>query len=114
MKIAEITIAGTKYPIVFNLQTMLSYEEVSGASFFAGTDTLKARIALIIAAALSADEKTTLTVEKITGAGDLAAVREITAAYKAVNELAAEFFELPAVEKQAEIPAAAEEDKGKN
>ena len=85
------------------MKTMLNYEEISGKSFF-GEDFahLKERIALIMSAALTADENTTLTVE------------ELMAAYNIVMELCAEFMKIPAVEPKPEKPSEDEEEKAKN
>ena len=66
----EIKIQGKKYPVVANMQTILNYEEISGNNFFTENfDTLKKRMAIILAAALAADSETELTVEKLKGEG---------------------------------------------
>lgn len=97
----EITINGKNYPIVFNMKTMMNFEEISGKSFFGEEFAhLKERIALIIAAVLAANENTTLTAEEMIEAQDLKALQEILAAYQIVMELAGEFFKVPDIEKQ--------------
>ena len=54
----EITINGKQYPVIFDMQTIMNFEEVTGGkSFFTeNLTTLKNRIALIIAAVTAADE----------------------------------------------------------
>ena len=101
METKKITINGKKYPVVFNLQTIIYYEKDAKKTFF-GEDFKQTedRIYLIAAAAKSADVNTTLTINKIKGAQDLKAVREIMASYDVVMAMAGVFFEIPAVEKQ--------------
>ena len=116
----EITIQGKQYPVVFDLQTMMNFEEITnGTSFFgANLETLKNRVAIIAAAAISADDKTDLTVEKILAAKDFEAMRQIIEAYNIVMTLAGEFFNVPEIEKKnnPEPPAEeqADDDKPKN
>jgi hypothetical protein len=115
MKTKEITINGKNYAIVFNVKTMMNFEEISGKSFF-GEDFshLKERIAIIIAAVLSANEKVTLTVEEIIEGEEYKSLQEIFAAYRAVMELAGEFFQVPEIEKQNEPELKEDDDKPKN
>ena len=114
----EITINGKQYPVVFDLQTMMNFEEITnGTSFFgAPLDTLKHRVAIIAAAAISADDKTDLTVEGILGNKDYEAMQQIIKAYNVVMSLASEFFPIPEIEKknnpEQEQPEG--EDKPKN
>ena len=98
----EITINGKQYPVVFDLQTMMNFEEITnGTSFFgAPLDTLKHRVAIIAAAAISADDKTDLTVEAILGDKDYKAMQQIIEAYNVVMTLAGEFFPIPEIEKK--------------
>ena len=116
----EITINGKQYPVVFDLQTMMNFEEITnGTSFFgAPLDTLKNRVAIIAAAAaFSADDKTDLTVEAILGDKDYKAMQQIIAAYNIVMTLAGEFFPIPEIEKKNNTEPPAEEqadDKPKN
>lgn len=107
----EITINGKQYPVVFDLQTMMNFEEITnGASFFAAPlDTLKNRVAIIAAAAISADDKTDLTVEAILGDKDYKAMQQIIAAYNIVMTLAGEFFPIPKIEKKKNPEPPAEE-----
>ena len=107
----EITINGQSYPIVFNMQTILNFEEISNKSFF-GEDfnKLKDRIALIISAVLAANKDTSLTIEDMIQTDRFSVMQEIFTAYAIVMELANEFFKVPAVEPKDEQPA---EDDGK-
>ena len=107
----EITINGQNYPIVFNMQTILNFEEISNKSFF-GEDfnKLKDRIALIISAVLAADKNTTLTIDEMIQTDSFAVVQEVFTAYAIVMELANEFFKVPDVEPKDEQPS---EDDGK-
>ena len=103
----EITINGNTYPIAFTMDTMINFEEIADKSFF-DTDLkrLKDRMAIIMAAAITADEKTKLTVEELRGSGDLEAVQQIIAAFNIVMEASTEFFKVPAV--------VADEEKAEN
>ena len=113
----EITINGNTYPIAFTMDTMINFEEIADKSFF-DTDLkrLKDRMAIIMAAVITADENTKLTVEELRGSGDLAAVQQIIAAFNVVMEASTEFFKIPAVEPKDEKPAdeQTDEDKAKN
>ena len=113
----EITINGKTYPVVFTMDTMMNFEEIADKSFFE-TDLkrLKDRLAIIMAAVITADDKTTLTVEELRGNGDLEAVQQIIAAFNIVMEASTEFFKIPAVESKNEKPAEeqTDEDKAKN
>jgi hypothetical protein len=99
----EITIAGVQYPVTFEFQTLLNFESITDKSFF-DTNLTKIvdRIALIMAAVLTADEDTKLTVDMLKGKGDWDAVKDIIAAYGVVMDLASAFFHVPEVVKQAE------------
>ena len=111
MNTKEITINGKTYPVVFNMKTILGYEEISGQSFF-GEDFSKMseRLALITAAVISAGGKEELSIDEMINADKLELVQEIIAAYTVVIEMVNEFFKKPDVEpKQKE-----EGDKGKN
>jgi hypothetical protein len=60
------------------------------------------RMALIMAAVLSADENTSLTIEGMVGQKDWEAVKEIITAYGIIMNLANDFFHIPEVVKQSE------------
>lgn len=101
----EITIQGKKYPVAFNMQAIINFEEIAQKSFFGvAFDRLSDRIALIVSAAFAADKEADLTVEAVMGAQDLDAVNNIIAAYNVVMELMSEFFKKPDVEP-ADKPA---------
>ena len=117
MQQKEITIDGKTYPVVFNLKTMMNFEEITGKSFFGESfDGFKERIALIISAVLAADEKADITVEQMTSAETWQQAQDIIKAYVAVMELSAKFFNIPEVEPKDEKPAeeAEDEEKAKN
>ena len=99
----EITIAGKQYPVVFTMDTLINFERIVSKSFFE-TDlkTISDRMALVIAAVITANDKTTLTIEAMKGNNDLKAVQQIIEAYNVVVSLMGEFFEVPEVVKQAE------------
>ena len=108
MKQAEITIQGKQYPVIFTLATISNFEEITNTSFFeANLNTVKCRIALILAAALAADENTKLTVEDIKGNEDLEAYQQISAAFIVIGELSKEFFKVTEADKQSD-----EEEQG--
>lgn len=109
----NITINGVDYPVVFTMDTLMNFESVVGKSFFE-TDfkTLKDRMALVIAAVITADEKTDLTVEAMKGNNDLDAVNQIIAAYNIVSEAMGEFFKVPEVLKSAEAAEKADAAEG--
>jgi hypothetical protein len=99
----EITIAGVQYPVTFEFQTLLNFESITNSSFFDTNFTKTVdRMALIMAAVLTADEDTKLTVDLLKGKGDWDAVKDIIAAYSVVMDLASAFFKVPEVVKQAE------------
>ena len=112
----EITIKGKQYPVAFDMQTIMNFEEVtSGKSFFTeNLTTLKNRIALIIAAVTAADEDTPLEVKDLVGSRSLDDVQEIIAAYNIIDALAAEFFKIPEIEKKNNPEPPAEETEGED
>lgn len=111
----EITIAGVQYSVTFEFQTLLNFEQITNSSFFDTTfNKIVDRMALIMAAVLTADEDTKLTVDLLKGKGDWDAVKDIIAAYGVVMDLASAFFHVPEVVKQAEEREAEgqKDDKG--
>ena len=112
----EITIQGKPYPVVFNMQTILNFEEMTnGQSFFtANLETMKNRVAILAAAIFSADENTGITVEKIFGNKDYEALNEIILGYNTVMTLAGEFFKVPVSEPDTAPEPAEGEEKAKN
>lgn len=113
---SKITLHGQEYPVAFNLQTIINFEDITGHSIF-GDDltTMKSRIAMIMAAVLSADDKTALTINDILGNKDWQATTEIIAAYAIVDSMSSDFFKIPEIEKNADEAEAPEgEDQPKN
>ena len=99
MKQKEITIGGQQYPVAFTLKTIDGFERITSTPFStANLDRTHNRMALIAAAALTADENTTLTAEAIIGNGDLKALKQITDATTTIMELVTEFFEVGALD----------------
>jgi len=110
-----ITVDGHQYPVIFTLATLSNFEEITGKPFFGeNLDTIKNRIAIIIAAAVAADDSTALTVEDLRGKEDLEAYKQIAEAYVVVMQLASEFFHVPEVAKGKEAPQPSEGEPAKN
>ena len=107
----EITINGKTYPVVFNMKTILGYEQISGKSFF-GEDFSKMseRLALIVASVISADSEADISIDEMINADRMELVQEILTAYTVVIGMVNEFFKMPDVEPKQED----EGDKGKN
>lgn len=108
----EITINGKTYPVVFNMKTILGYEQISGKSFF-GEDFTKMseRLALIVAAVISADSKADISIDDMMNADKLELVQEVLTAYTVVIGMVNEFFKKPEVEPN---PNEEEGTQGKN
>jgi len=114
----KITINGKEYPIVFTMDTLMNFETIVGKSFFE-TDfkTLKDRMALVIAAVITAKEDTDLTIEALKGNNDLEAIQQIINAYNIVSNAMLAFFKVPDVvkaEEAAEQTADSKDEKAKN
>ena len=110
MKQKEITIGGQQYPVAFTLKTIDGFERITSTPFSAANlDLTHNRMALICAAALTADENTTLTAEAIVGDGDLKALKDITAATTTIMELVTEFFEVGPLDA-TDAPATTEDN----
>lgn len=110
MKQKEITIGGQQYPVAFTLKTIDGFERITSTPFSAANlDLTHNRMALILAAALTADENTKLTAETIIGDGDLAALKQITAATTTIMELVTEFFEVGKLDV-SDAPATTEDN----
>lgn len=98
MKQEKVIINGKEYPVVFNLQTILNYEELSGRSFF--DDPLKrlqSQISLVFSAIIAADENTSVKAEDFLKADSGKAVTDIINAFTVVMTMAGDFFKTPAV-----------------
>ena len=102
----EITINGKQYPVAFNMKTIISYEEIADKSYFdSNFGKTTERIALIVAAVLTADEKSKIKVEDVMGNSDLDAVKQISEAFLIILNMSTEFFGIPSVvaEEQPEL-----------
>ena len=103
MKQKEVTINGVKYPVVFTLDTLFGVEDITGGSFFdVNFGTLKNRMAVVLAAIYSADDKADITVDALKAMEPMQMIRDITAAFVTVSMLMNEFFKIPEVEQQNE------------
>jgi len=116
MKQKEITINGKQYAVAFSLQTIMGYEEITeGKSFFeASFKTVKEQVALIVAAAFTADEKTDISVDDILGAKNLEAYKQIADAFVIVSELMGYFFKNTEADTKPKAPAEEESQGEKN
>ena len=104
-----------QYPVEFNMQTIISFEEIASKSFFTSTlDKTLERAALILAAVMTADKKTTLTIEDILGKFDMKAVTDIINATNILMPMVKDFFKIPDVEPKDEPTEEGEENKEKN
>lgn len=104
----EVVLNGKTVAVTFNMNTLLSYEEITGKSFFGEDFNLtKEQLALIYAAAVAADSETTLTVDDLLNSDDWDGVK---AAFETVMELASEFFHLPTIIDSREFGPDAKED----
>ena len=100
----EITINGIKYPVAFNMKTIISYEEIANKSYFdSNFGKTTERIALIVAAVLAADEKSPIKIEDVMGNQDVAAIKQISEAFLIILNMSTEFFGIPAVIEQSEL-----------
>lgn len=111
----KICINGKEYSVIFNMTTVLCYEEIVDKSFF-GEDFSrnKERMALILAACYAADENTTLSIDELRTVADWS---EMVAAFNKVMALASDFFNIPKVVADAEAKEAKEttkQEKGEN
>lgn len=94
----KITIDGKEYPVIFNMSTLIAFEQTAGHSFFADQfNTMYSRILLVFAAMFAADES--IEVSILTKSKDF---RGIMSAYAEVEKMALEFFKVPEVVKDSE------------
>lgn len=107
----KIQIAGREFAIVFNMQTILNFEDMSPRSFF-GNDMhmLIDKIYLVVAAIIAANEKEEINADEIKQSG-VEGIQQIVAAYDEVMKMAAVFFKIPAVEQKNEPEAPEDEDE---
>lgn len=93
----EIKLQGQTYPVVFDMKTILNFEEITQKSFFGNTfNKLTEKIALTVAAVLSADKNAELDIDSLTSL-DWAGLQEVTKAFNDVMELSLEYFHIPKV-----------------
>ena len=112
MQTKEVIIKGKTYQVVFNLQTLILFEEIVDYSFFGvNFNKFKDRIALTIAAILAANKDAGIEYDDIVTNADVATMREIGEAYTVVMEMAGNFFKVPEVEPKDEKPADDPEEK---
>lgn len=103
MKQKEVTINGVQYPVVFTLDTLFGVEDITNGSFFdLNFGTLKNRMAVVLAAIYSADDKADITVDQLKEMNPMQMIQDITGAFVTVSELMNEFFRIPEAEKQNE------------
>ena len=116
MKQNFVTINGVNYPIVFDLQALTNFEDITKQGFFeANLNTTNNRIAIVRGAAISADKNTALTVEEMRGKGTFDDYKQIVEAYNVVMTLANDFFKIPEVEKNKDPkPEEQEQDQEEN
>jgi hypothetical protein len=93
----EITLQGKTYPVVFDMQTIINFEEIARKTFFGDPlEKLTDRIAIIAAAVLSADENSDLKLESLKSL-DWNGIQELLKAYSIIMEMSLEFFNIPKV-----------------
>ena len=111
MKQKEITINGKTYPVVFTIKTLMGFEDVYGSSFFGKKfDNIGQKTVLVYAAIVAANEKTEITLDDLMNAESVETLNDIGNAFSIINDLANDFFKIPAVEPQPEDV----EEKGDN
>lgn len=94
----KITIDGKDYPVIFDMSTLIAFEQTAGHSFFADQfNTMYSRILLVFAAMFAADESVEISI--LTKSKDF---RGIISAYAEVEKMALEFFKVPEVVKDSE------------
>lgn len=103
MNTKEITINGKTYKIAFTVKTMMSYEKITGNSFFTTKfSDLSERLPLIIAAILTVDDNPEISMDELMNIDNIHGLQDIISAFAAVIELSEQFFDLPTIGKEAE------------
>lgn len=110
----KITIQGVEYPVVFNMKTVMNFEEIANKSFL-GNDFVKTsdRIALVLASVMAADEKTNLTIETIVGNGDWESLKAVNVAFNDIMEDGLKWFGIPKVIEEVQ-PESTPGEEAKN
>ena len=89
----EVILKEKKYPVAFNMQTILGYEEIAGKPFFGQSlEMMTDRIALLCAAILSADEKNDIDIKELLTTKDKNLILEIALAATVVIKMVNDFF----------------------
>ena len=115
MNAKEITINGKTYKIAFTVKTMMSYEKITGNSFFnAKFSNLSERLPLIIAAILTVDDNPEISMDELMNIDNIHGLQDIISAFAAVMELSEQFFDLPTIGKEAEDVPSDHAETGKN
>lgn len=107
----NITINKKEYPVVVNMGTLISYEQITGKSILGDENGLKMageRMVLIFAAVMSADKDTTLTLDDLMKNADW---QEFNDASVIVLNLLAKFFNIPDIEAKKEKKDKTSDDK---
>ena len=85
MKQNIVTFNGVNYPVVFDLQALTNFEDITKQGFFeANLNMTNNRMAIVIASVLSADKDTKLTIEEMRGKGSFDDYKQIVEAYNVV------------------------------
>lgn len=96
----QITINGKPVSIIFNMSTVLAFEEKTGKSFFAEDfSRFKERLLIIHAAIQAADNKPSVSFDDLMSISDW---DEMSSAYTAVMNQAKEFFHIPLLVSESE------------
>lgn len=96
-----VTLLGKEYPVVFNMKTIIGFEDIVDHSFFGEKfEKMSSRMAIVIAAIGAADKDADIKAGELLDIADWQTAKELVAAYAKVMELAGEFFRIPAVEPE--------------
>lgn len=111
----EITINGKTYQVVFDLQTMINYENITGRSFFGENfNLMHNRIALLIAAIISANKDADIDSGELIKKANVKTFKEIIFAFNVVMDMVGKFFEIPSIEPKEEKSESELKDSGEN
>lgn len=94
----EININGKAYPVVFNMQTIIIFEEIANKSFFVvNFNKTTERMALIVSSVMAADKESSITIEEVMAEQDMNALKQINEAFAIIFDMTADFFKIPKV-----------------
>lgn len=103
-----ITLMGREIPVAINMGTLLAFEEITGKAFSdADVLPMKANMALLYSAILTADADTDLTIDMLR---DCKNYHEFIAAVNKVTAMLTEFLSIPAIVQDAEKEDLKKED----